>query len=122
MQFTFPSFINQTEQDDSRLLYNSVKIALQTHLGEIWYNSSFGTKIRDYVKDGIDALVITDIQQDIEDNLVNHFQNDIHVDYVEAWQDADTIKVNLAYTELRTGKHNTVKTEEKFANSDTSLY
>lgn len=122
MQFTFPSFINQTEQDDSRLLYNSIKIALQTHLGEIWYDSTFGTKIRDYVKDGIDALVVSDIQQDIEENLNNHFQNEIHVDYVEAWQEADIIKVNLSYTELRSGKHNTVKTEERFANTDTSLY
>lgn len=122
MQFTFPSFINQTEQDESRLLYNSIKIALQTHIGEIWYNSAFGSKIRDYIKDGIDSLVMSDIQQDIEENLSKHFQNEISLDYVDAWQEGDTIKVVLSYIELRTGKHNTVKTEERFANSDTSLY
>lgn len=122
MQFTFPSFINQTEQDQSRLLYNSVKICLQTHIGEIWYDSKFGTKIRDYIKDGIDSLVASDIQQDIEENLTNHFQDDIHLDYVDAWQEGDTIKVALSYTELRTGKHNVIQTEEKFPNNDTSLY
>lgn len=122
MQFTFPSFINQTEQDESRLLYNSIKIALQTHIGEIWYNSTFGSKIRDYIKDGIDSLVMSDVQQDIEENLSKHFQNEISLDYVDAWQEGDTIKVVLSYIELRTGKHNTVETEERFANRDTSLY
>ena len=49
-------------------------------------------------------------------------ENDIKIDYLDAWQDIDKIKVALTYTELRTGKKNTVQTEELFVNNDTSAY
>lgn len=122
MLFSYPSFLNKLEQDDSRLLFNSVRMALQTSLKEIWYDTTFGTNIRNLLKHGIDALIVSEIQIDIENNLMNHFANDIKVNYIDIWQELDTIKVALNYTELRTGKHNTIQTEQKFINTDTSLY
>lgn len=122
MLFSYPSFINKSEQDSSRLLFNSIRMALQTNLREIWYDIDFGTGIRDYIKHGIDALVMAQIQEDINNNLSKYFENDIKIDYLDAWQDVDKIKVALTYTELRTGKKNTVQTEELFINNDTSAY
>lgn len=122
MLFNYPSFLGRVEQDESRLLFNSVRMALQTNIREIWYDIQFGTHIRDLLKKGIDALVMAEIQQDIEDNLMKYFKNDIKLKTLDAWQELDKIKVNLTYIELRTGKHNTVQTEQKFINNDTSLY
>ena len=122
MQFNFPSFINKSEQDESRLLFNSVKLALQTNIQEIWYDTKFGTHIRDLLKQGINAFVVAEIQQDIEDNLMKYFKDEIKLDTLDAWQDLDTVKVELKYIELRTGKRNTVQAEQKFINTDLSLY
>lgn len=122
MLFTFPSFINKSEQDESRLLYNAIKITLQTSVREIWYDVNFGTKIRNAIKQGIDGLVVTDIQIDIEDNLMKYFQNDIRLNYLDLQQQGDKILIQLDYIELRTGKHNTIQTEETFINQDKSLY
>ena len=122
MLFNYPSFINKNEQDASELLFNSVRMAIQTNVKELWYDINFGSKIRNSIKHGIDTIVITEIQDDIEENLMTYFSNDIRVEYLDLWQEADKIKVALTYVELRTGKHNTVQTEETFVNSDTSLY
>lgn len=122
MLFNYPSFINKSEQDESRILFNNIRLALQTNIREIWYNIQFGTHIRDLVKHGIDALIVAEVQQDIEDNLMNYFINDIKLDSLDLWQDADKIKVSLKYVELRTGKVNTIQTEQTFINNDTSLY
>lgn len=122
MLFNYPSFINKSEQDDSRILFNSVRLALQTSLGEIWYDTSFGVNIRNLIEKGIDALVAAEIQEDIETNLIKYFSNEIRIEYLDLTQDVDTIKVALTYTELRTGKKLTVQTEQKMINDDTSLY
>lgn len=122
MLFNYPSFINQTEQDESRLLFNNIRLALQTNIREIWYDVNYGTRIRDQIKNGITALVAADIQNDIEDRISKYFENDIKLNYMDIWQDLNKIKINLNYTELRTGKHNTIQAEEKFINSDMSLY
>lgn len=122
MLFNYPSFISTSEQNESDLLYNNIKIVLQTSLKEIWYNTDFGTNIRDNIKDGIDALVITNIQIQIEDNLLKYFKNDIQLKYLDLTQEGNKIKVYLTYIELRTGKFNTIQTEETFVNKDTSLY
>lgn len=122
MLFNYPSFINKSEQDESRILFNNVRLALQTNIREIWYNIQFGTHIRDLIKHGIDSLIVAEVQQDIEDNLMNYFTNDIKLDSLDLWQDVDKIKVSLKYIELRTGKVNTIQTEQTFINNDTSLY
>ena len=122
MLFNYPSFISTSEQSESDLLYNNIKIVLQTSLKEIWYNTNFGTNIRDNIKDGIDALVITNIQIQIEDNLLKYCKNDIQLKYLDLTQEGNKIKVYLTYIELRTGKFNTIQTEETFVNKDTSLY
>lgn len=122
MLFNYPSFINKSEQDDSRILFNSVRMALQTSLGEIWYDTGFGVNLRNLIERGIDALVVAEIQDDIENNLIKFFDNEIKVEYLDVWQELDKVKVALTYTELRTGKKLTVQTEQKFVNDDTSLY
>lgn len=116
MLFNYPSFINQTEQDKSRLLYNNIKIALQTSVGEIWYDTKFGTKIREQIKAGISALVIAEIQNDIQNNLLKYFSNSIDIQYLDLLQENNKIKVSLSYKELTTGSFNTVSVEETFIN------
>lgn len=118
MLFNYPSFINKPEQDRSRILFNNIRIAIQTNINELWYDMSFGTRIRNSIKQGIDILVISEVQNEIQDNLLKYFENEIKINYFDVWQEADKIKVALTYTELRTGKHNTVQTEETFVNSD----
>ena len=122
MLFSYPSFINKSEQYSSRLLFNSISMALQTNLREIWYDINFGTGIRDYIKHGIDALVMAQIQEDINSSLSKYFENDIELNYLDVWQESEKIKVALNYTELRTGKKLTVQTEQRFVNDDVSLY
>lgn len=122
MLFNYPSFINKNEQSESRLLFNSIRMALQTNIREIWYDINFGTNIRGLVKKGINALVVAEIQNSIEDVVKTYFKDNIQLNYLDAWQDNNKIKVNLTYTELKTGKKNTIKTEETFVNTDVSLY
>ena len=47
MLFNYPTFINTKEQTPSERLYNNLKLMVQTHVGEIWYDINFGTKIRE---------------------------------------------------------------------------
>lgn len=122
MLFNYPSFINKSEQNDSRILFNSVRMALQTSIGEIWYDTDFGVSFRSLIEKGIDALVVAEIQENIESNLLKYFENDIELNYLDVWQEAEKIKVALTYTELRTGKKLTVQTEQRFVNDDVSLY
>lgn len=122
MLFNYPSFINKNEQSESRLLFNSIRMDLQTNIKEIWYDINFGTNIRGLIKKGINALVVAEIQNSIEDVVKTYFKDDIQLNYLDAWQDNNKIKVNLTYTELKTGKKNTIKTEETFVNTDVSLY
>lgn len=121
MLFNFPTFINKQEQDRSRLLFNSVRLALQTNVKEIWYDVAFGTKIRNSILHGIDNLVITEIQNNIEENLMKYFSDSIRMEYLDLWQENETVKVALSYTELKTGKFNTVTTQENFINTDITL-
>lgn len=122
MLFNYPSFISTSEQDESRLLFNNIRMVLQTNLREIWYDIDFGTNIRENIKDGIDALVITNIQIEMENKLLEYFKNDIQLKYLDLVQKGNRILVSLTYIELRTGKFNTIQTEETFVNKDTSLY
>lgn len=122
MLFTYPSFIGQNEQTPSELLFNNVRIAIQTHLGEIWYDTKFGTNIRNLIKQGIDNIVLVEIHDEIEMKLNDYFSEEILIDTLDVWQDDNKVKVNLVYTELRTGTHYTVQSEEVILNNDTTLY
>lgn len=121
MLFTYPSFINTAQQDDSRLLYNNIKILLQTSIKEIWYDTSYGTELRNKIKDGLDLLIVAEIQNNIEEVLMKYFSNDIILNYLDFEQDENKLLVSLNYKELRTGKFNTIETEQTFINTDTSL-
>lgn len=118
MLFTYPSFINVSKQDKSRLLYNNVKIALQTSINEIWYDIQYGVRTREYIKDGIDELVVARIQDNIENCLMNYFSQDILLNYMDIRQTETKIYIDINYTELRTGIHNTIRTEETFINEN----
>lgn len=122
MLFNYPSFINQKEQTPSELLFNNVRMAIQTHVGEIWLNLEFGTNIRNLIKQGIDEITIAEIKSELELKLQRYFSNDLLINKLDIWQELDRVKVNLEYVELRTGIMNTVQTEEIILNDDTSLY
>lgn len=122
MLFNYPSFINQKEQTPSELLFNNVRMAIQTHVGEIWLNLEFGTNIRNLIKQGIDEITIAEIKSELELKLQKYFSNDLLINKLDIWQELDRLKVNLEYVELRTGIMNTVQTEEIILNDDTSLY
>lgn len=122
MLFNYPSFINQKEQTPSELLFNNVRMAIQTHVGEIWLNLEFGTNIRNLIKQGIDEITIAEIKSELELKLQRYFSNDLLISKLDVWQELDRVKVNLEYVELRTGIMNTVQTEEIILNDDTSLY
>nr|CAI9751276.1 hypothetical protein DGKKSRWO_DGKKSRWO_CDS_0016 [uncultured phage]CAI9752128.1 hypothetical protein CVNMHQAP_CVNMHQAP_CDS_0016 [uncultured phage] len=122
MLFNYPSFINTKEQTPSELLFNSIRMLVQTHTTEIWYDLDFGTNIRNLIKQGIDNITITEIQEELEQKLNTYFENDILINSLQARQELDKIKIDLDYTELRTGKHYTVQTEETITNPDQTLY
>lgn len=125
MLFNYPSFINEKEQTKSELLYNNIKILIQTHVTEIWYDLNYGTTVRDVIKQGIDDLAISEILEEIRYKLNTYFSNDIIINSLTAKQDIDTLKISLNYTELRTGKQytiNTIEEELSILNNDTSLY
>nr|DAO15254.1 MAG TPA: Tail lysozyme [Caudoviricetes sp.] len=122
MLFNYPSFINQKEQTPSELLFNNVRMAIQTHVGEIWLNLEFGTNIRNLIKQGIDEITIAEIKSELELKLQKYFSNDLLINKLDIWQELDRVKINLEYVELRTGIMNTVQTEEIILNDDTSLY
>ena len=122
MLFSYPSFIGQSEEDKSKLLFNSVRMVIQTYAGEIWVNQDFGTNIRNSIKEGIDNLVLMEIRTEIETKLNNYFNNELEIENLEIWQELDVVKVKLDYIELQTGIHYTVQTEEIIVNQDQTLY
>lgn len=122
MLFSYPSFIGQSEEDRSKLLFNSVRMVIQTHAGEIWVNQDFGTNIRNSIKEGIDNLVLMEIRTEIETKLNKYFNNELEIENLEVWQELNTVKVKLDYIELQTGIHYTVQTEEIIVNQDQTLY
>ena len=116
MLWNYPSFINELEQDDSRILFNNIRFVLQTSIRELWFDIDFGTNIRSNIKRAIDPLMVSEIQFDIESNLMKYFTNDIKLNYLDVTQNLDKLLISLDYTELRTGKHNTIQTEEALTN------
>lgn len=122
MLFTYPSFIGVKEQTESELLFNSVRMAIQTHAGEIWVDLDFGTTIRNLIKQGIDNIVLSEIQNEIEIKLDTYFRDELEIDSINVWQELDKVKVELNYIELRTGIHYTVQSEEIIINPDQTLY
>lgn len=118
MLFPYPSFINQKEQDASRILYNNVSLVLRSQLNSVWFNLGFGSNLRDLLQNGIDALVMAQAQEEIERALLKYFGNDLRLFSLEIWQEDKQVKAALTYIELRTGKYNTVQTEYTFANND----
>lgn len=122
MLFNYPSFIGEKEQTPSELLYNNIKILIQTSLSEIWYDVNFGTNLREQIKRGIDNLVIAEIRDELETKLMKYFINDMTIENLNIYQDINKVKVDLDYIELRTGIHYTVQTEEIILNDDQTLY
>lgn len=125
MLFNYPSFIGEKEQNESERLMNNVKILLQTHIDEIWLDVTFGTNIRNYLKQGINNITLFEIKDEIQAKLLKYFGNELEIASLTAKQDnenLDKIIVSLTYIELRTGIHYTVQTEETIINTDTSLY
>lgn len=122
MLFSYPSFIGQSEENRSKLLFNSVRIVIQTHVDEIWVDQDFGTNIRNSIKEGIDNLVLMEIRTEIETKLNKYFNNELKIENLEVWQELNTIKVKLDYIELQTGIHYTIQTEEIIVNQDQTLY
>ena len=122
MLFNWPSFIGEKEQTKSELLFNSIRMLIQTHMGEIWVDLDFGTNIRNLIKQGIDNLVLMEIKDELENKLNSYFSNDILINILDVWQELNKVRVNLEYTELRTGIHYTVQTKEIIVNNDQTLY
>ena len=122
MLFNYPTFISEKEQTKSELLFNNVRILIQTHVQEICFNTEFGTNIRDKIKQGIDDFTISDIRDEIETKLLKYFSNDLRIEKLNAWQEIDKVKIELMYTELKTGISRTIQDEEIITNSDTTLY
>lgn len=122
MLFSYPSFIGQSEENRSKLLFNNVRMVIQTHVGEIWVDQDFGTNIRNSIKEGIDNLVLMEIRTEIETKLNKYFNNELKIENLEVWQELNTIKVKLDYIELQTGIHYTIQTEEIIVNQDQTLY
>lgn len=118
MLFTYPSFINTSEQDLSRLLYNNVSITLRSQLDSIFFNLKYGTEMRTLLEEGIDGIVMAELQEEIERSLLKYFENDLKLYSLEAHQEDNIVYVELTYIELRTGKFNSVQTEYVIANND----
>lgn len=122
MLFNYPSFIGEKEQSESELLYNNVRMEIQTHIGEIWVDLELGTNIRNLIKSGIDAITVAEIRTELETKLDKYFHNDLTIETLDIWQELDKLKINLEYIELRTGTHYTVQSEETIINNDQTLY
>ena len=122
MLFNYPSFIGEKEQSESELLYNNVRMEIQTHIGEIWVDLELGTNIRNLIKSGIDAITVAEIRTELETKLDKYFHNDLTIETLDVWQELDKLKINLEYIELRTGTHYTVQSEETIINKDQTLY
>lgn len=112
MLMSFPSFISEKEQTPSELLYSNIKIMIQTQIQEIWVDLSFGTELRDLIKQGINNITLSEIREEIEMKLVTYFSEDIVINLLEVYQDLDKVIVNLEYTEVKTGKLKTIQNIE----------
>ena len=112
MLFNFPTFLGTKEQTSSERLYNQIKILIQTHLQEILIDLDYGTNIRNYIKQGINSIVISDIRDELTDKIMQYFSNDVIIDHINISQDSDILYIDLEYLELRTGLHNTIETQE----------
>lgn len=122
MLFNYPSFIGEKEQSESELLYNNVRMEIQTHIGEIWVDLELGTNIRNLIKSGIDNITVAEIRTELETKLDKYFHNDLTIETLDIWQELDKLKISLEYIELRTGTHYTVQSEETIINKDQTLY
>lgn len=122
MLFNYPSFIGEKEQSESELLYNNVRMEIQTHIGEIWVDLELGTNIRNLIKSGIDNITVAEIRTELETKLDKYFHNDLTIETLDIWQELDKLKINLEYIESRTGTHYTVQSEETIINKDQTLY
>lgn len=122
MLFNYPSFIGEKEQSESELLYNNVRMEIQTHIGEIWVDLELGTNIRNLIKSGIDNITVAEIRTELETKLDKYFHDDLIIETLDIWQELDKLKINLEYIELRTGTHYTVQSEETIINKDQTLY
>ena len=122
MLFNYPSFIGEKEQSESELLYNNVRMEIQTHIGEIWVDLELCTNIRNLIKSGIDNITVAEIRTELETKLDKYFHNDLTIETLDIWQELDKLKINLEYIELRTGTHYTVQSEETIINKDQTLY
>lgn len=122
MLFNYPSFIGEKEQSESELLYNNVRMEIQTHVGEIWVDLELGTNIRNLIKSGIDNITVAEIRTELETKLDKYFHNNLIIETLDIWQELDKLKINLDYIELRTGTHYTVQSEETIINKDQTLY
>lgn len=122
MLFNYPTFINTKEQTPSERLYNNLKLMVQTHVGEIWYDINFGTKIRDYIKKGIDAIVLSDIRDELVEKINLYFINDLKIERLDIQQSVDKLYIYLDYLELRTGLHRNLQVAEDIENKYTSFY
>lgn len=112
----YPSFIGKKEQSKSELLYNKVKILMQTNVKELIYDVDFGTDIRSHLKQGISNIVIGEIKEEILNKLNNYLGNELEVTSLIVKQNDNKLFVNLEYTELSTGKVETITAEEVIEN------
>lgn len=122
MLFNFPTFLNTKEQTPSDRLYNNLKILVQTSITEIWYDTKFGTNIRDHIKAGISSIVISDIRDELIEKITTYFVNELKITRMDIQQVVNKLRIELDYIELRTGLHKTLVTEQDIQNNDTSLY
>lgn len=122
MLFNFPTFLNTKEQTPSERLYNNLKILVQTHIAEVWYNIQFGTNIRDSIKAGIDDIVVSDIRDELQEKIVKYFNDKLTITKMDIQQKVDKLYVYLTYMELRTGVHRTMQVVESIENKDMSFY
>lgn len=126
MLFNYPSFYAAKEQTPSELLFNSLRMLVQTHIKEIWFDLDFGSNIRNLIEQGIDNLVLSDIHDELEIKINKYFGNELIINALDVWQDEaepQKVRVNLEYTELRTGIHKSLQSgEDIILNQDTSLY
>lgn len=122
MLFNFPTFLNVKEQTSSDRLYNNLKILIQTHISEIWYDTEFGTNIRNHIKDSIDDIMISEIQDELIEKINKYFSNKLKIQNISIKQDFEYLHIYLTYIELQTGVYKTLQTDEIIQNNDTSFY
>lgn len=119
MLFNFPSFIGKKEQTKSEILFNNIKILIQTQIKELWADVNFGTDIRNNLKQGINSITVFNIRNEIEEKLQEYFSNDINLQSISTKQNKEEptkLEIDVTYIELRTGINYTLHTEENIEN------